>query len=117
MNESGKAVAEIVQFYKLDPSKDILVIHDEKDLPLGTIRPTDNSSSAGHNGVQSIIDHLGNQKFHRIRIGVESREPDSPIPTDVFVLENFTPEESNQFNLRIMPEGGTGHKVPALQRE
>lgn len=93
MNKSGEVLQEIVNFYKVDPIQDILVIHDEKDLPLGTIRTTDNSSSAGHNGVQNIIDHLGMQNFHRLRIGVETRPAGSPMDTEDFVLQNFTDEE------------------------
>jgi len=93
MNKSGEVVQEVVQFYKVDPAQDILIIHDDKDLPLGTIRSTNDSSAAGHNGVQNVIDHLSIQNFHRIRIGVESREPGSPIATDDFVLQNFSDEE------------------------
>jgi peptidyl-tRNA hydrolase, PTH1 family len=104
MNKSGEVILEIVQFYKVDPSKDILVVHDEKDLPLGTVRETDNSSSAGHNGVQNIIDHLGTQNFHRIRIGVESRQPGSPIATEDFVLQNFSEEEFEQLNEETIPQ-------------
>ena len=104
MNNSGSAVREIIQFYKIDPSKDLLVIHDEKDLPFASIKTTESSGSAGHNGVQNIIDELGGQNFMRIRIGVESREPDSPIPTDVFVLQNFSEEEFKQFNEKVLPE-------------
>lgn len=96
MNASGSVVNELIQFYKLSPQDDVLVIHDEKDLPVGTIRTTNASSSAGHNGVQDIIDELGTNQFHRIRIGVESRPPGSPIPTDVFVLSNFAADELKQ---------------------
>jgi PTH1 family peptidyl-tRNA hydrolase len=92
MNESGKAVQQILAFYKLMP-KDILVLHDEIDLPLGTIRFTENSSSAGHNGIQSIIDALGTQEFRRIRIGVEGRETKSVPATEDYVLQNFSSEE------------------------
>ena len=92
MNDSGKAVSEILSFYKLTP-KDILVLHDEVDLPIGTIRFTDNSSGAGHNGVQSIIDVLGTQEFRRIRIGVESRTDKKIPPTEDFVLQPFSEED------------------------
>jgi peptidyl-tRNA hydrolase, PTH1 family len=92
MNLSGKAVREIMDFYKLTP-KDILVLHDEVDLPVGTIKFTESSGHAGHNGIKSLIEELGTQDFRRIRIGVESREGDSKIPTDAFVLQPFTEEE------------------------
>ena len=104
MNNSGKAVREFLQFYKVDPKTELLIIHDDKDLSFGTIKTTTNSSGAGHNGVQDIIDELGTQEFNRIRIGVESREPDSPIPTDVFVLQNFTDAELEKLNMDILPE-------------
>jgi len=92
MNNSGVAVQEILSFYKLEPS-DIIVIHDEIDLPLGTVRVTEDSGAAGHNGVKSIIEQLGTSKFKRIRIGIESRIENRIPPTDVFVLEPFTKEE------------------------
>jgi PTH1 family peptidyl-tRNA hydrolase len=92
MNNSGVAVQEILSFYKLGPS-DIIVIHDEIDLPLGTVRVTEDSGAAGHNGVKSIIEQLGTTKFKRIRIGIESRIENRIPPTDVFVLEPFKEEE------------------------
>jgi peptidyl-tRNA hydrolase, PTH1 family len=104
MNNSGEAVKAIMDFYKVDPIKDILIVHDEKDLPFGTIRSTDSSSAAGHNGVQSVIDHLGTQDLHRIRIGIESREPDSPIPTEAFVLQNFTDDELQKLETEVLPK-------------
>ncbi len=97
MNESGKAVKELLNFYKLTP-KDILVLHDEVDLPLGTLKLTESSGHAGHNGIRSLIDELGTQDFKRIRIGIESREDKNQLPTEAFVLQNFTPEQ-----LRSLP--------------
>ncbi len=102
MNKSGEVVRDIAQFYKVDLAQDVLIVHDDKDLPLGTIREAGNSSAAGHNGVQNIIDVLGTQEFHRIRIGVESREPGSPIATDDFVLQNFTDEELEILNKEVL---------------
>lgn len=92
MNESGRAVQKAMQFYKLAPSE-IIVLHDEIDLPLGTIRLTQDSGAAGHNGVKSIIEHLGTSAFRRIRIGIESRTEGRIPPTDAFVLQPFTPTE------------------------
>ncbi len=93
MNDSGQAMKVICNFYKLDFAKDLLVVHDEVDLPLGELRLSVNSSAAGHNGVQSIIDNLGTQDFARLRIGVETRTDKSIPPTDAFVLQNFSDEE------------------------
>lgn len=70
MNESGRCVRAILDFYKLTPQA-LLVIHDEIDLPLGTVKTTSSSGSAGHNGVQDIIDALGTQDFSRIRLGID----------------------------------------------
>lgn len=92
MNESGKAVREIMNYYKLLP-KDILVIHDDVDLPLGTMKFTENSGDAGHNGIKSIIEELGTKEFRRIRVGVETRENKQQPPTDAFVLQNFSSDE------------------------
>lgn len=104
MNESGSAVRELLHFYKAHPREDLLVIHDEADLPLGTVRQAFDSSSAGHNGVQNIIDELGTKEFHRIRIGVESRANRNDMPTDKFVLQPFGAEELARLNKEIFPE-------------
>jgi peptidyl-tRNA hydrolase, PTH1 family len=95
MNKSGEAVGEIMNFYKLSPA-DILVMHDEVDLPVGVIKFTESSGSAGHNGIKSMIGNLGTQDFRRIRIGVESRENKTMPPTDTFVLQPFKEEELKQ---------------------
>lgn len=69
MNDSGKTVRALVDFYKLNPA-DLLVLHDDLDLPLTGVRITDSASAAGHNGVADIIERLGTQDFARIRIGI-----------------------------------------------
>lgn len=92
MNASGDAVQPIAAFFKIAPH-DILVMHDELDFPFGTVRLKIGGSSAGHNGIQSIIDRLGSDAFARIRIGIGTetrREQD----TKDFVLERFSSEES-----------------------
>jgi PTH1 family peptidyl-tRNA hydrolase len=104
MNLSGQAVLEICQYYKVNFEKDLLVIHDDVDLPLGSLRASSASSAAGHNGVQSIIDALGSQNFSRIRIGVENRADKKLPPTDAFVLQNFTPEELQTLQTQTLPE-------------
>jgi PTH1 family peptidyl-tRNA hydrolase len=103
MNNSGEAVRKISDFYKVSFAADLLVIHDDTDLPLGTIRATSGSSSAGHNGVRDIIEKLGTQEFHRIRIGVETRDNKQLPPTDAFVLQNFTGEELVRLQDEILP--------------
>ena len=70
MNLSGIAVRELLTKHELNPATDVVVIYDELDLPLGTIRIRQRGSSAGHNGMESVIGALGTQEFLRIRLGV-----------------------------------------------
>lgn len=88
MNDSGRAVEKTKNYYKID-SGDIWVIHDDVDLEEGKIRVQLGGSSAGHKGVQSVIDHIGDQ-FWRIRVGVGRSED---IPTESWVLMNFNDEK------------------------
>jgi peptidyl-tRNA hydrolase, PTH1 family len=70
MNLSGMSVRGLLAEYELRPESDLIVIYDELDLPLGTIRIRKRGSSAGHNGMKSIIGALGTQEFVRIRLGI-----------------------------------------------
>ncbi|HTC93337.1 MAG TPA: aminoacyl-tRNA hydrolase [Terriglobales bacterium] len=70
MNLSGRAVRELVAKYEADVAKDLIVIYDELDFPLGTLRIRERGSSAGHNGMESVIGALGTQEFVRIRLGI-----------------------------------------------
>ena len=94
MNNSGSSVQAIASYYKI-PFKDIIIIHDEIDLPLGEIRIQKSRGSAGHKGVQSIIDYLGTNDFIRIRIGIKAKnkEIENNIETEKFVLQKFTDQE------------------------
>jgi PTH1 family peptidyl-tRNA hydrolase len=74
MNLSGQAVQELVAKLEIRPEADLIVIYDELDLPMGTIRIRQRGSSAGHNGMKSIIGALGTQEFARIRIGIAPEE-------------------------------------------
>ena len=100
MNESGIAVRKILDFYKLQPS-DIVVIQDELDLPIGKHKIATDSGSAGHNGIKSIIEHIGTQTFTRLRIGIANTTQDANclIGAHDFVLQAFTEEE-----IRIIQE-------------
>ena len=75
MNLSGMSVLELVRKYEVNPQQDLIVIYDELDLALGTIRVRARGSSAGHNGMQSIIDTLQTEEIARIRIGVAPDDP------------------------------------------
>lgn len=87
MNLSGEAVAPIMNFYKID-AENLIVAHDDMDLPLGTIRLRPKGSSGGHRGVESIIKHIGTQNFPRVRIGVG--RPPQNWTVNHHVLSPFT---------------------------
>ncbi len=91
MNESGRAVKKIIEHWKLK-IENLIIIHDDIDIPLGKIKVSVGRGSAGHKGVESIIKTLGTKDFTRIRIGIC---PLSGKPKDVenFVLKNFTAKE------------------------
>lgn len=90
MNESGLAVKKLVNFYKID-LKDLYIIHDDLDLPVGDYKIQFDRGPAGHNGVTSIIDQLGSQAFWRIRIGIG--HPIDNVPVEDYVLMPFKPAE------------------------
>jgi len=94
MNLSGEAVAKIMNFYKI-PLENLIVVYDDVDLPLGKIRVRENGSAGTHNGMKSIIEHMGTEAFKRIRIGIESRGESSPKQQDLtsFVLSPYKAEE------------------------
>ena len=85
MNESGRAVAEAVHFYKLLPA-DVIVFHDEIDLPPGKVRVKVGGGVAGHNGLRSISEHIGND-YRRVRIGVG--HPGNKDLVQHYVLSDF----------------------------
>ena len=91
MNLSGGPIAQVAQFYKLNPA-DVLVVYDEVDLPLGTLRLRMGGSDGGHNGVKSIIESLGTKDFLRIRVGV-GRPAQPGYDTADWVLGNFSKDE------------------------
>lgn len=104
MNKSGEAVKEIVQFYKVDVKKDLLIVHDEVDLKFGFFKLAFDSRGAGHNGVQNIIDELGTQEFSRLRIGIETRMSRHESPTEDYVLQSFSKEELEQLHADVLPK-------------
>lgn len=91
MNDSGLAVKEIMDFYKLDPA-DLIVIYDDFDIPEGTIRIRPFGSAGTHNGMRSIIRLLGSDRFPRIRIGTGKEDMESRELIG-FVLGGFSKEE------------------------
>lgn len=96
MNLSGLAVRELVAEHGLDPRKDLIVIWDELDLPMGTLRVRERGSSAGHNGVESIIGSLGTDEFTRVRVGIA---PDHPVRDGArYVLGQFKKSQYRQLD-------------------
>ena len=91
MNLSGNSIIEIVNFYKLNPKEDIIVIYDDMDLPFGQLRVKDKGSSGGHNGVKSIISHLGDS-FIRIKCGIGNKKDDAVE----YVLGKFNQTEQKE---------------------
>jgi PTH1 family peptidyl-tRNA hydrolase len=92
MNQSGNAVASLAKYYKVSV-ENILIIHDDIDLPLGTIRIRKDGGSAGQKGVASIIERLGTESFPRMRLGVG--RPAGKKQAATYVLEKFLPQEKD----------------------
>jgi PTH1 family peptidyl-tRNA hydrolase len=95
MNDSGLAVAQLARWYRVPPQR-ILVIYDEMDLPFGTLRLRDSGSDGNHNGMTSIIQHLGTQAFPRLRVGIGRPRSGSTVP---YVLSRFTATEQQSVPL------------------
>ncbi|MFT8425504.1 MAG: aminoacyl-tRNA hydrolase [Liquorilactobacillus sp.] len=104
MNESGRSVRPLMDFYKI-PVEDVVVIHDDLDLPVGHLRLRQTGSAGGHNGIKSLISHLGTQKFKRMRIGIDHPQRMSVVD---WVLSRFTKEQQLQL------ENGVDQALDAL---
>ena len=94
MNLSGDAVVKFVNYYDVNID-DILVIHDDLDLPFSTYKLKKNSSAGGHNGIKSIINRLSSDAFARLKVGVSH---DRSVDTKDYVLGNFSKLEIEKFN-------------------
>lgn len=97
MNNSGEAVRAAMDFYRLAPG-DLLVIYDDLDLPVGKLRLRQRGSAGGHNGIKSIIAHIGTQEFDRIRIGIDK---DARIPTVDWVLGKIRKEDQEAYQASV----------------
>lgn len=100
-NETGRVARALIDFYKLSPTNDILVIHDDLSLPLGTIRIRDKGSDAGNNGIKSISSHIGSD-YWRIRVGIWSEKREL-LPDADFVLSRFSSAETTLVKEKITP--------------
>ena len=92
MNRSGEPLAKIAGFYKV-PASQIIVVHDELDLPLGTVRIRLGGGLAGHNGLKSIQQQVGTPDFYRVRLGI-GRPPIAEMEMAAWVLAKFSSEEA-----------------------
>lgn len=92
MNLSGEGVRPLIDFYKVDVAN-IAVIYDDLDLPVGKIRLRQKGGHGGHNGIRSLIDHLGTKNFKRIRLGIGRPEDRTPVVN--YVLQPFAKEETS----------------------
>jgi peptidyl-tRNA hydrolase, PTH1 family len=112
MNRSGDCVQATVAFFKLDPSR-LLVVHDELDIPFGDVRLKVGGGHAGHNGVRSVIDRLGTADFVRLRVGI-GRPPAGAAMTGIevsgHVLGDFAPDERSRIPAIV------GRAVDAVER-
>lgn len=134
MNESGQAVAQLARWYRIPPEQ-VLVVHDELDLPFGTLRLRTEGSDGGHNGMTSVIQHLGTSAFPRLRVGIGRPRQGSTVP---YVLSRFNADEQrqlpdvirqaaqaalvwlddgatsamNQYNRNVLPTAPTGERAP-----
>jgi len=91
MNLSGESIRETLNFYKMNPEKEFLVIYDDISLPLGQLRIRKKGSAGGHNGIKNIIQNLGTQEFMRIKIGVGEKPEDYDLVD--YVLGHFSKED------------------------
>ena len=98
MNNSGMPVLDVKQFFKVEPEQ-FLVVHDDIDLPLGTIRFRDGGGTGGHKGIESIIYQTQNEKFNRLRIGIAT--DDDMRPAERYVLSPFRDEQKESVNEMI----------------
>lgn len=95
MNDSGQAVQAVADFYKVHPGQ-IVVIHDELDIDFGQIRTRIGGSDAGHNGVKSVSQHIG-EDYGRLRVGIGPKQPPQ-ISSEDFVLQKFSKDQQAQLS-------------------
>lgn len=135
MNESGRPVGQLARFYGVAPER-IIVVHDELDVPFGEVRIKEGGGSAGHNGLKSLVAHLGSKDFVRVRVGVSrprgtndavdyvlsrfsaSERKELPSLTDSaadaieLIFEVGVERAMNEVNTRPSPEDGRARNVP-----
>ena len=104
MNLSGKSVARFVDFFKI-PIENILVVHDDLDMNTGRLKLVSGGGTGGHNGIRSIVNHLGDNGFNRLKIGIGrpgSGNIHADIPVDRYVLTSFQDDEKDIIENRVL---------------
>lgn len=105
MNESGRCVSKVAGLNGLKYFEDLIIVHDDIDLPLGKYKIQSNRGTAGHKGVSSIVEHMKTKEFVRIRIGIYPENIDKKnLVTPKFVLQNFSKPELNLLLGEIFPK-------------
>lgn len=94
MNESGRSVRALVDWHKIEPERELMVIYDDMDLPFGTLRLRADGSAGGQNGMKSIIQYLGMQTFPRLRVGIG--RPQAERDPRNYVLENWSRDQAEE---------------------
>ncbi len=93
MNDQGVCLTNALARFNINPSTDLLVLHDDLDLPLGKMRLRQRGSPPSHNGLSSIREQLRTDIFWRLRLGIDSRKSRTEMPGEEFVLNDFSPQE------------------------
>lgn len=114
MNESGRPVRELIRWYKV-PLDQVIVVHDELDIPLGEVRIKVGGGTAGHNGVKSVASHLGSKEFIRVRVGV-GRPRGRQDPVD-YVLSDFSSSERKELDFIIQEAADAVERIVEVGAE
>lgn len=114
MNESGRPVRELVRWYKV-PVEQVIVVHDELDIPFGEVRIKVGGGTAGHNGVKSVASHLGSKEFIRVRAGVG--RPRGRQDSVDFVLSDFSSSERKELDLIIQEAADAVERIVEVGAE
>ena len=96
MNLSGESVRALADYYKVDSEKEVIIVYDDISLPVGNLRIRVKGSAGGHNGIKSIISHLGSDKFIRVKVGVGEKPKGYDLAD--YVLGHFSNEEKVLMN-------------------
>ena len=119
MNRSGIAIKALADFFKISPEQ-ILVAHDELDLPAGTAKFKKGGGHGGHNGLRDTIAHLGTNNFQRLRIGID--HPGDSRKVTGYVLGRLGKKETEELHAvfdeitRVLPDAATGKLPAAMNR-